>query len=176
LHFPSVICGCATSPGASPAARSRGRYCVRVRAEDLEEKFPIVPIDSDAIDAARKIAEHNLPGLLVTDTSGKPYAVLPAFAILRFILPRYVQDDLTLAGVLGDPTPDQAVQNLAGKTVGDVLPDYVRDIPSVDARATITKVAAEMSRLRSPLIAVTKDGKLHGVITASHLLAAALKS
>jgi CBS domain-containing protein len=176
LHFPSAICGCATSPGASAAARSRGRYCVRVRAEDLEEKFPIVPIDSDAIDAARKIAEHSLPGLLVTDRSGKPYAVLPAFAILRFILPRYVQDDLTLAGVLGDPTPDQAVQNLAGKTVGDVLPDYVRDIPSVDARATITKVAAEMSRLRSPLIAVTKDGKLHGVITASRLLAAALKS
>ena len=147
-----------------------------MRAEDLEEQFPIVPIDSDAVDAARKIAEHNLPALLVTDTSGKPYAVLPAFAILRFILPRYVQDDLALAGVLGEPTPDQAVQNLAGKTVGDVLPDYVRDIPSVDARATITKVAAEMSRLRSPLIAVTKDGKLHGVITASRLLAAALKS
>ena len=148
---------------------------MRVRAEDLEEKFPIAPIDSDAVDAARKIAEHHLPGLLVTDTSGKPCAVLPAFAVLRFILPRYVQDDLTLAGVLGDPTPDQAVQNLAGKTVGDVLPDYLRDIPSVDARATVTKVAAEMVRLRSPLIAVTKDGKLHGVITASRLLAAALK-
>jgi CBS domain-containing protein len=176
LHFPSVICGCATSPGASAAARSRGRYCVRVRAEDLEEKFPIVPIDSDAVDAARKIAEHSLPGLLVTDTSGKPYAVLPAYAILRFILPRYVQDDLTLAGVLGEPRPDQAVQNLAGKTVGDVLPDYLRDMPSVDARDTITKVAAEMARERSPLIAVTKDGKLHGVITASRLLAAALKS
>jgi CBS domain-containing protein len=147
-----------------------------VRAEDLEEKFPIVPIDSDAIDAARKIAEHHLPGLVVTDTSGKPYVVLPAFAILRFILPRYVQDDLTLAGVLGEPTPDQAVRNLAGKTVGDVLPDYLRDMPSVDARDTITKVAAEMARARSPLIAVTKDGKLHGVITASRLLAAALKS
>ena len=114
-----------------------------MRAEDLEEKFPIVRIDSDAVDAARKIAEHNLPGLLVTDTSGKPYAVLPAFAILRFILPRYVQDDLALAGVLGEPTPDQAMQNLAGKTVGDVLPDYVRDIPSVDARATVIKAAAE---------------------------------
>lgn len=147
-----------------------------MRAEDLEEKFPIVPIDSDAVDAARKIAEHNLPGLLVTDTSGKPYAVLPAFAILRFILPRYVQDDLALAGVLGEPTPDQAVQNLAGKTVGDMLPDHMHDVPSVDARATVTKAAAEMARLRSPLIAVTKDGKVHGVITASRLLAAALKS
>ena len=147
-----------------------------MRAEDLEEKFPIVPIDSDAVDAARKIAEHHLPGLLVTDASGNPYAVLPAFALLRFILPRYVQDDLALAGVLGAPTPDQAMQNLAGKTVGDLLPDYMRDMPSVDARATITKVAAEMAQQRTPLIAVTKDGKLHGVITASHLLAAALKS
>jgi CBS domain-containing protein len=147
-----------------------------VRAEDLEEKFPIVPIDSDAIGAARMIAEHSLSGLLITDTSGKPFAVLPAFAMVRFILPRYVQDDLALAGVLGEPTADEAMRNLAGKTVGDVLPDYLRDIPSVDVRATITKVAAEMARQRSPLIAVTKDGKLHGVITASRLLAAALKS
>ena len=75
-----------------------------MRAEDIEEKFPIVPIDSDAVEAARMIAEHSLAGLLVTDASGKPYAVLPAFEILRFILPRYVQDDLTLAGVLGDST------------------------------------------------------------------------
>jgi CBS domain-containing protein len=155
---------------------TRVQYGVRVRAEDLEEKFPIVPIDSDAIDAARMIAEHNLPGLLVTDASGNPYAVLPAFAILRFILPRYVQDDLALAGVVGDPTPEQAQQNLAGKSVGDLLPSSVRDMPSVDARATITKVAAEMAQQRSPLMAVTKNGKLHGVITASHLLAAALKS
>jgi predicted transcriptional regulator len=146
-----------------------------VRAEDLEEKFPIVRIDSDAIDAVRTIAENALPGLLVTDTSGKPYAVLPAFAMLRFMLPRYVQDDLTLAGVLGGPAPDQVMQNLAGKTVGDVLPADVRDIPSVDARASITKVAAEMVRTRSPLIAVTKDRKLHGAITASRVLAAALK-
>jgi hypothetical protein len=32
-----------------------------------------------------------------------------------------------------------------------------------------------MGRLRSPLIAVMKEGKLHGVITASRLLAVALK-
>ena len=152
------------------------KYGVRVRAEDLEEKFPIVPIDSDAVAAALMIAEHHLPALLVTDTSGKPHAVLPAFALLRFILPRYVQDDLALAGVLGDSTPEQAVRNLAGKTVGDVLPDYARELPTIDARATLVKVAAEMAQRRTPLIAVTKDGKLHGVITASRLLAAALKS
>ena len=148
-----------------------------MRAEDLEEKFPIVPIDSDAVDAARKIAEHNLPGLLVTDTSGRPYAVLPAVEILRFILPRYVRDDLALAGVLGESAADQAAQNLAGKTVADVLSaDLRKNIRSVDAHDTVIKVAAEMAQLRSPLIAVMKNGSLHGVITASRLLAAALKS
>jgi CBS domain-containing protein len=147
-----------------------------MRAEDIAEDFPIMPIDSDAVEAARMIAEHSLPGLLVTDTSGKPYGVLPAFAILRFILPRYVQDDLALAGVLGDSTADQATRNLAGKTVGDLLPDYLRNIKSADARDTVVKVAAQLAQLRSPLIAVTKNGKLHGVITASRLLAAALKS
>jgi CBS domain-containing protein len=147
-----------------------------VHAEDLDETFPIVPIDSDAVEAARLIAEHSLPGLLVTDTSGKPYAVLPAVEILRFILPRYVRDDLALAGVLGESAADQAAQNLAGKTVGDVLPADLRNIRSVDAHDSVIKVAAEMAQLRSPLIAVMKNGSLHGVITASRLLAAALKS
>ncbi|MDT5321703.1 MAG: hypothetical protein QOD88_4225 [Mycobacterium sp.] len=158
--------------------RNSGRkYCVVVRAEDLDETFPIVPIDSDAVEAARLIAEHSLPALLVTDTSGKPYAVLPAFEILRFILPRYVRDDLALAGVLGESAADQAAQNLAGKTVADVLSaDLRKNIRSVDAHDSVIKVAAEMAQLRSPLIAVMKNGSLHGVITASRLLAAALKS
>jgi predicted transcriptional regulator len=147
-----------------------------MRAEDIAEDFPIMPVDSNALEAAHMIAEHNLPGLLVTDTSGKAYGVLPAFGILRYILPRYVQDDLALAGVLGDSTADQATRNLAGKTVGDVLPEYLRNVPPVNARDSVIKVAAVMAQLRSPLIAVTKDGKLHGVITASRLLAAVLKS
>jgi CBS domain-containing protein len=145
-----------------------------MRAEDIAEDVQTVRIDSPAIDAARVLAEHRLPGLAVTDTSGRPYAVLPASAILRFILPRYVQDDFALAGVLGESIA--AAQNLAGKTVGDMLPDDLRNIPSADARDTITKMAAQMAKLRSPLIAVTKNGRLHGVITASRLLAAALES
>jgi CBS domain len=147
-----------------------------MRAEDIAEDFPVVRIDSDALDAARMIAEHRLPGLLVTDTSGKPYAVLPASQVLRFIVPRYVQDDLSLAGVLSESMADHAAERLGGKTVADVLPDHLLNVPPVDAHATIIAVAAEMARLRSPLIAVTKDGRLHGVITASRLLAAALKS
>jgi CBS domain-containing protein len=154
----------------------RQTYRCDMHAEEIAEDLPVVQIDSDAIDAARILAEHSLPGLLVTDTSGKPYGVLPAFEILRFIVPRYVQDDLSLAGVLGKSATNHTAENLAGKTVDDVLPEHLRNIPSARAGDTIIMLAAEMARLRSPLIAVTKDAKLHGVITASRLLAAALES
>jgi CBS domain-containing protein len=147
-----------------------------MRAEEIAEDFPAVGIDSDALDAARLLAEHHLPGLLVTDTSGKSFAVLPAFQVLGFIVPRYVLDDPALAGVLSESMGDDAAERLRGKTVREVLPERLLDVPPVDAHDTIINVAATMVRLNSPLIAVTKNGNLHGVITASCLLAAALKS
>jgi CBS domain-containing protein len=145
-----------------------------MHAEDIAEDFPVVSIDSGALDAARLLAEHRLPGIVVTDSAGKPYAVLPASQVVRFIVPRYVQDDPSLAGVLNDSAADRAAQKLGGKTVRDVLPEHLMDVPPANADDTIIEVAALMARLRSPLIAVLKNGKLHGVITASRLLSAAL--
>jgi CBS domain-containing protein len=146
-----------------------------MHAEEIAEDFPVVTIDSDALDAARMLAEHRLPGIVVTDSSGQPYAVLPASQVVRFIVPQYVQDDPSLAGVLNESVADRVADKLGGKKVRDVLPEHLLDVPSANADDTIIEVAALMARLRSPLIAVKKDGKLHGVITASRLLAAALR-
>ena len=146
-----------------------------MHAEEIAEDFPVVTIDTDALDAARMLAEHRLPGIVVTDASGQPYAILPASQVVRFIVPKYVQDDPSLAGVLSESMADRAAEKLGGKTVRDVLPEHLLDVPPAHADDTIIEVAALMARLRSPLIAVIKDGKLHGVITASRLLAAALK-
>ena len=146
-----------------------------MRAAELAEEFPVVTVDSDALDAARLLAEHRLPGIVVTDKSGKPFAVLPASQVVRFIVPQYVQDDPSLAGVLNESMADRAADKLGGKTVRDVLPDHLANVPSAHADDTIIEVAAVMARLRSPLIAVVKDKALVGVITASRLLAAALK-
>ena len=121
------------------------------------------------------LAQHRLPGIVVTDPAGRPYAVLPAAEVVRFIIPQYVQDDPTLAGVLDEPMADRICEKLGGKSVRDVLPKHLRDVPSARADDTIIEVAALMARLRSPLVAVLKDNKLHGVITASRLLESALK-
>ena len=147
-----------------------------MHAEDMAEEFPVVTVDSDALDAARTLAEHLLPGIVVVDGDGRPYAVLPSSQVVRFIVPRYVQDDPSLAGVLSESMADKAADRLRGKKVRDVLPDHLIDIPAVDAGDTLIEVAAAMARLRSPLIAVTKNGRLCGVITAARLLAAALRN
>jgi CBS domain-containing protein len=146
-----------------------------MHAEQMAEDFPVVSIDSSALAAARMLAEHRLPGIVVTDASGKPYAVLPASQVVRFIVPQYVQDDPALAGVLDESMADRASDKLGSKTVRDVLPEHLLNVPSAHADDTIIEVAALMARLRSPLIAVMKDGEMCGVITASRLLAAALK-
>lgn len=153
---------------------TRQTYRRSMRAEQIAEDFPVVSIDADALEAARMLAEHRLPGLLVTDASGSPYAVLPASQVVRFIVPRYVQDDPSLAGVLNESMADRCAEKLSGKTVRDVLPDHLVDIPPAKADDTIIEVAALMARLRSPLVAVVKDDKLIGVVTASRVLGAAL--
>lgn len=107
-----------------------------MRAAELAEDFPVVSVDSDALDATRLLAEHRLPGIVVTDASGKPFAVLPASQVVRFIVPRYVQDDPSLAGVLNESVADRCAEKLRGKTVRDVLPDHLVDVPPVDADDT----------------------------------------
>jgi CBS domain-containing protein len=137
-----------------------------VRAEEIVEEFPVVNIDSPALDAVRLLAEHRLNGLVVVTNTSE---------VVRFIVPGYVQDDPGLAGVFTESMADQAAAKLGGKTIREVLPQKRQYVPVVDADDTIIEVAALMARVRSPLVAVVKKRRLHGVITASRLLAAALK-
>jgi len=147
-----------------------------MHAENLAEEFPVITVDTDALEAARILAEHRLPGILVTDAKARPYAVLPASQVVRFIVPGYVQDDPSLAGVINESWADKAAEKLGGKKVRDVLPEHLTDVPAAKADDTIIEVAALMARHHSPLIAVVKDDRLLGVITASRLLDAALRT
>jgi CBS domain-containing protein len=145
-----------------------------MHAEQMAEGFPVVDLHSDALTAARLLAEHRLPGLVVTDRSGRPHSVLPASSVVQFLVPQYVQDDPSLAGVLTESMADRAADKLSGKTVAALLPEKPPELPVVDADDTTVEVAAVMARLRCPLVAVLKNGDLIGVITAPRLLELAL--
>jgi len=145
-----------------------------VHAEDLAEEFPVVDINSDALEAAKLLAERRLPGIVVTDREGHPHTVLPGSQVVRFLVPGYVQDDPSLAGVLSESLADRIAEKLGGVTVKTLIGDEKRELARVNADDTLLEVAAVMARMHSPLVAVMDGESLVGVITAARLLDAAL--
>jgi CBS domain-containing protein len=142
-------------------------------ARELANPFPTVSLDTDALEAARILAEQKLPGLIVLDDDGFPHTVLPASQVLRFVVPTYVQDDPALARAYDEKSADALCAKLIGRTVRDMLPKRQDrlEIRVVAADATSIEIAAQMTGMRSPIIAVVDDGDLLGAITVSALLA-----
>jgi CBS domain-containing protein len=122
------------------------------------------------------LAERRLPGLIVADREGHPHTVLPGSQVLRFVIPKYVQEDLTLARVVDEQHADQMCSKLRGTRVRDLLPSSPDEIPVVDEDATAVEIAAVMARMRSPVVAVVrgskdrKGGEIVGAVTVSRLL------
>jgi CBS domain-containing protein len=140
----------------------------------MAEEFPVVSLDSDAREAAEMLASRRLPGLIVTSADGRPYTVLPASQVVRFLVPSYVQDDPSLARVIDESLADRVADKLTGATVRKLLPSEPTELPVVNHDDTILEIAAIMARLRSPLVAVVKDREIIGAITASRLLELAM--
>jgi predicted transcriptional regulator len=140
----------------------------------MAEDFPVIGVEDDAWTAVTQLAENRLPGLVVTDPAGKPVSILPTSQVLRILVPQYVQDDPSLAGVLSESMADRVCDKLRGKKVKALIPDDVPELAVVNDDDTIIEVAAIMARLRCPLAVVMRDKEPIGVITASRLLQLAL--
>ncbi|MFI5794332.1 CBS domain-containing protein [Streptomyces sp. NPDC051677] len=153
-----------------------------MRARDLAVEYETVSVDSDALEAARLMAERRLPGLVVLDELGEPKAILPASQLVKVLVPPYVVEDPALAAVVDERHADRLCEALAGRRVGDCLSDRAEPPPIADPDDTALEVAALMARVRSPLVAVAEKiqvppgakgragTRFLGVITASRLL------
>ncbi len=145
-----------------------------MRARDLAVQYETVSVDTDAMEAARLMAEHRLPALLVVDDAGAPKAILPASQMIKILVPEYVIEDPTLAAVVDERHADRLCQALRGRKVRDCLSKSVPAPPVAAPDDTALEVAALMAQVRSPLVAVVEQDKagahLLGVITAAHLL------
>jgi CBS domain-containing protein len=142
-----------------------------MRAHDLAAPFPIVELDTPALDAARLLASQDLPGLIVVDGRGRPFTILPGTQVLRMAVPRYCQEDPALARVVDEAAADVFLRELGDRTVAECLPTEHRELPVVDPDATVLEIAALMARARSPLVAVVdpQQGML-GAVTLDALL------
>jgi CBS domain len=151
-----------------------------VRARELAEPFPVVHLDTDALEASRLLVDRALPGLVVADRDGLPLFILPGSQVLRFALPEYVEEDRTLASVFNESDADALCESLRGRTVEELMPSTQflsrrkAGRPIVAPDATLMEVAAVMAEQHSPVVAVVDDGRVIGVITVHRLLGAAL--
>ena len=142
-----------------------------MRARDLAAEYPTVRPDTPAIEAARLLAGQDLPGLIVVDDSGRPVTILPGTDVLKMAVPRYCQDDPALARVIDEAAADVFLNELGDRTVSQLLPERLRELPVLDGHVTALEIAAVMARSRSPLVAVVDDsGNMIGAITLDALL------
>lgn len=141
-------------------------------AGELARPYPTVTLGSGALEAARVLADRRLPGLVVLDDAGAPYTVLPGSQVLRFVVPGYVQEDPALARAFDEASADAMCDQLADRTVRDVLPRRadLLDLPVVAADATSVEIAAVMAGKRSPIVAVVDGSRFVGAVTVSALL------
>ncbi|MEV0271494.1 CBS domain-containing protein [Hamadaea sp. NPDC050747] len=140
-----------------------------MRAADLAVPYPTVTLATPAIEAARILADADLPGLIVIDDLGRPFAVLPGTQVLRLAVPSYCQDDPALTHMIDEAAADVFVRELGDRTVRELLPPQPHELPVVSPDATALEIAALMARTRSPLVAVV-DGQLLGAVTLHALL------
>jgi CBS domain-containing protein len=142
-----------------------------VIARDLAVPCPSIGMDDDAMDAVRLMAENRLPGIVVCEADGRPTRILPGSQVLRFVIPRYVQDDMALARVIGERTSERLLGELTGRKVRDLLPSRPdTDLAVANPDDTVLELAAMMARVHSPLVAVVEDGFLIGCVTLPRLL------
>jgi hypothetical protein len=123
-----------------------------MRASDLQSSFSMVERSTSALEAAQVIAAGDLAGLVIADASGAPSAVISAVDVLGLLVPGYVADDLSLAGVFDEKAAEEIWADAGKRSIGDLLDDdAVRkfDLLRVDADDTILEVAARMANARA---------------------------
>ncbi|MCX5296897.1 CBS domain-containing protein [Streptomyces sp. NBC_00193] len=143
-------------------------------ARELAEPYPHVTTDDPAVDAVRLLAEQNLPALLVLDSDGTPYAIVPGSQLVRQLVPEYVMEDPLLAPVIDERHAEAMAEGLAGKTVAEWLPRREFKPQYIGPDAGTMEIAAAMARTHVPLVAVVERdgtrGRLLGVVSAASLM------
>ncbi|MFF1570918.1 hypothetical protein ACFVY1_47700 [Streptomyces sp. NPDC058293] len=126
------------------------------------------------MDAARLPAEYQLSALLVLDSDGQPYAIVPSSQLFGQLLPSCLHEGPMIAASINDRHLGEVAAQLAGIIVAQWLPCPRVRPSSVGLDAGVLQIAALMGRTHSPVVAVVeRDGDhtdLVGAVTAARLM------
>lgn len=118
-----------------------------MRASDIQVALPLIDRRTNAVAAARLIAQNHLAALVVADDSATPIGVVSSADVLGLLVPNYVLQDMSLAGVLDEAGAEEVWANARNRTIGELLDDdgvKVRAPMHLDADDTLIEVAARM--------------------------------
>jgi len=128
-----------------------------VHASDIATTLVVVDRSTPALDAVRLIAEQDLVGLVIAEADGHPSAVVSSVDVVRYMLPGYLLDDLSLTNTVGDVGLEDLRQGLEGRTIGDLIDDSdvaVRSVLVLPADAGPVEMAARMVDARTQVALV----------------------
>ncbi|WIB33247.1 MULTISPECIES: CBS domain-containing protein [unclassified Curtobacterium] len=128
-----------------------------MHARDIATPLTIVSRSTPALDAIRLIAERDLVGLVVAETDGHPSSVVSSVDVVRYLLPGYLLDDLSLTNTVGDVGLEDLRLGIKHRTIGDLVNDAeitVRSVLVVPDVAGPVEIAARMVDARTQVALV----------------------
>lgn len=146
-------------------------------ASDIQASLPLVNRKTPAVVAARLIARKHLAGLVVADDAGTPVAVISSSDVLGLMVPGYLLDDLSLAGVLDDAGSEELWAGAGERVIGELLDDdgvRIHDILHVAHDATVIELAAQLADSDAQIAVVDETDEGPRFITLPALMDAIL--
>lgn len=118
-----------------------------MQASDIQVALPLVERDTSAVAAARHIARDHLAALVIADSSGTPIGAVSSADVLGLLVPSYVLQDMSLAGVLDEAGSEEMWTYADDRSIGELLDDdgvRVRELLTIDGDSTLIETAALM--------------------------------
>jgi CBS-domain-containing membrane protein len=146
-----------------------------VRARDLMGPVRMVRPEDPAGELVTAFQDPDVRAVAVVTELGELVGAMSDEDMLTAILPSYLLDDTSLAGVVAERAADTLHRRLEGKRVKDLVEATRRDHPLVSPDDTLIEVAVVMCRSSDPAVLVADEGKVLGVIPVEALLPALLR-
>ncbi len=128
----------------------------------MSKEIISVPPDKNAKDAFKMLLESNMSGLPVIDKEGNLVGVFTEREILKSILPVYIKDVGSFIYTADSKAELKKIASLDKFMVKDLMR---KDVPTIDADASLTEASKIMLTKSERRIVVMKGKKPIGVIT-----------
>jgi CBS domain-containing protein len=137
----------------------------------VKDAMVMTPLKVNPDAKLREILEEILggdqAGVAVVDTRGTLLGLVGTHDVLRMIVPNYVDQVETLAGLIHEGYFEERFNKLAGVTAEDVMS---REVDVVKSSDTIIKAAAIFVEHNRKVLPVVDKGQFVGMITRRSLL------